>query len=100
MIIAYLLGGLVDIIIMWYTVYFLIKVRFYHCIQTRMGRYIKEWSWLVALCGIVCGFMPYYSIRALIFGFDNVTIIATAFQLLVWTYALSLYIFHIKTTRK
>lgn len=99
MILAYILGGLIDFGIVYYTYYFLTKVRFYDCVNKKMSSNIHFWSWVVALGGMVAGFMPYYSFRAIKHGFDCTTKIATIFQLLVWLYAFTLFIFHIKTTQ-
>jgi hypothetical protein len=95
---AYILGGFIDFGIMIYTYYFLTTVRFYHCVNQKMGEKIHLWSWIVALCGMISGFMPYYSFRAIFMGFDCTTKVATIFQLLVWLYGFTLFIFHIKTT--
>ena len=98
MTIAYILGGLIDFGIMIYTFYFLTRVRFYDCVNKKMSQNIHTWSWIVAICGMIAGFMLYYSFRAIFRGFDCTTKIATIFQLLVWLYAFTLFIFHIKTT--
>jgi len=94
----YLIGVFINIIIMWYTVYFLNKVRFYPCILAKLENKIHLWSWIIAICGAVSGFMPYYSLRA-IFRNDVTTEIAFIFQILVIIYGILLFIFHIKTTR-
>ena len=99
MTLAYILGGLIDFGIMIYTFYFLTRVRFFHCVNQKMGENIHVWSWIIVLCGMIAGFMPYYSFRAIKHGFDCTTKIATIFQLLVWLYAFTLFIFHIKTTQ-
>lgn len=96
----YIIGGIIDILIMWYTVYFLTKVRFYPCIFAKIHENIHLWSWIVAIGGIIAGFMPYYSFRAIFKGFDTTTQIATIFQLFVWLHAITLFIFHIKTIKR
>lgn len=95
----FLLGALLDFIIMWYTVYFLNKVRHFPCIKQKMGADIYKWSWVIVICGSIAGLMPYYSLRAIFVGFDCTTTIASFFQFLVFIYAFKLLLFHIKTTR-
>jgi hypothetical protein len=95
----FLFGALIDLWIMWYTVYFLNKVRHFPCIKQKMGADIYKWSWVIVFCGSITGVMPYYSLRAIYHGFDCTTIIASFFQFLVFIYAFKLILFHIKTTR-
>lgn len=96
---VFLFGGIIDIIIAIYSYYFLTKVRYYPCIFAKMGKDIHLWSWIVVLCGVLCCFMPYYSFRAILYGFDCTTILMTIPQFLVWIYGALLFNFHIKTTR-
>lgn len=94
----FIIGGLIDFLIMWYTYHFLSKVGFYPCVKEKMGENILMWRWVVVLGGIVAGFMPYYSFRAIFMGFDTTTKLVTILQLLVWIFGIKLYYFHIKTT--
>ena len=95
----FLLGGVIDIVIFCYTVYFLKKVRFYKCINEKMGSKILLWSRLIVLGGMSSMYISYYSFRAVLRGFDDTTQTFTIFQVLVWLYAFILYKFHIKTTK-
>ena len=92
-------GAVTDIVILLYTIYFLLKVRYYPCINNKMGSDILKWSWVLVICGSIAGFMPYYSLRAILVGFDCTTILTTFVQFCVWAYGIKLFIFHIKTTR-
>lgn len=92
-------GTISNIVISIYTLYFLLKVRYYPCISNKMGSDILKWSWVLVICGSVSGFMIYYSLRAILAGFDYTTILTTFVQLCVWAYGIKLLIFHIKTTR-
>jgi len=91
-------GAISDIVIGLYTLYFLLKVRFYPCINKKMGSDILKWSWVLVICGSSSGLMIYYSLRAILVGFDCTTILTTFVQFCVWAYGIKLFIFHIKTT--
>ena len=94
----FLIGGIIDIGIFIYTLYFLTKVRFYHCIREKMSTNIHLFSWAIILGGISSLHASYYAFRGVLKGFDETTESFTIVQLFAWLYAFTLFIFHIKTT--
>jgi hypothetical protein len=94
----FLIGGIIDLAIFCYVLYFLSTIRFYKCINEKMGEHIKIWSYVVVMGGISSIYVSYYSFRALLIGFDYTTKILTILQILVWIFGIKLYYFHIKTT--
>lgn len=95
---VFLIGGIIDICIFIYTLYFLHKVRFYPCIKEKLGLNIHLFSWAIILGGISSLHASYYAFRAVFRGFDNTTESFTIVQILAWVYSFTLFIFHIKTT--
>ena len=97
--IMFFISGLIDIGIFFYTLYFLSKVRFYHCIKQKMSDNIRFFSWAIILGGISSLHASYYAFRAVFRGFDHTTESLAIIQIFAWLYASILFIFHIKTTR-
>lgn len=95
----FLLSGLIDICIFLYTYYFLVRVRFYPCINEKLGINIRFFSWAIILGGISSMHASYFSFRAVFLGFDNTTKELIIVQIFAWLYAIILFIFHIKTTK-
>lgn len=94
----FLLGGIIDLVIFCYVLHFLSTIRFYKCINEKMGDNIRLWSYIVVMGGISSIYVSYYSFRAFFIGFDCTTKLLTILQLLVWIFGIKLYYFHIKTT--
>jgi hypothetical protein len=94
----FFISGLIDIGIFFYTLYFLSKVRFYHCIKQKMKDNIHFFSWAIIVGGISSLHASYYAFRAVFRGFDSATKSFAIIQIFAWLYASILFIFHIKKT--
>jgi hypothetical protein len=93
----YFIGFIINVLISFYTYYFLSKVRFYPCVMEVLKKNINFWSWLIVFFGVISAQMPAYSLRAY-FIKDSITDIAFIFQVIVLAYGILLFYFHIKTT--
>ena len=96
----FLIFAFVDLLIMYYTLFFLVKIRFYPPIFAKMKKNIITWSWCIVCFGVLSGFMPYYSIRSIVVGMDITSYIALVIQIVLFVYVISLFIFHIKNHKK